>query len=152
MKIFVTVGTTQFDALIEYLDSHLPKDYEVLFQIANGEYKPKNFKFITYTDKIDALYQEYDYIITHAGAGTIYKLLDLHKKMIVVPNLDRIDKHQIDIANYMEKNNHVISCIEYSDIPDALKKLPTIKLDLYKKNSFFMSNEICDYIQNEFDD
>jgi beta-1,4-N-acetylglucosaminyltransferase len=147
MKIFVTVGTTKFDTLVEFLDKNLDNSYEVLFQISDGDYIPKNFPYIIYSDDINSLYNEYDYIITHAGAGTIYKLLDLNKKFIVVPNLDRIDQHQTDIANFIDINGYAISCNDFKDILQALKLLPKKEFIQYEKYKFFKTKEICQFIR-----
>ena len=150
MKIFVTVGTTQFDSLIEFLDNNLDHEDDVLLQIADGKYKPKNFKFIEFTKDINMIYKEYDYIITHAGAGTIYKLLELRKSFIVVPNMDRVDQHQTDIANFLEENFYALNCTDYNDIIPSLKKLSLIDLNIYEKESFFKIEEICDFIKSSF--
>jgi len=150
MSILVTVGTTNFDSLIEFLDNNFDEHEDVLFQIANGEYKPKQFEFIAFTKDIDALYKKYDFIITHAGAGTIYKLLDLRKKFIVVPNLERIDSHQTDIAQFVEENNYALTCINYEDIPLALKKLPTVTFEKYEKEPFVKAEEICNSLREWF--
>ncbi|MCF6245464.1 MAG: hypothetical protein L3J43_10580 [Sulfurovum sp.] len=147
MKIFITVGTTNFDSLIEYLDTNLNREFEVLFQIAQGTYRPKNFKYINFTEKIDALYAEYDYIITHAGSGTIYKLLDLKKKFIAIPNLERVDTHQTDIAQFLKEEHYALSCSDFKDIIPSLEKLPSLEFNIYKKETFFKANEICTFIQ-----
>ena len=104
MKIFVTVGTTKFDGLIEYIDNNFDsKKYEVFFQIADGKYIPKNFPYVRFVSNIKNFFLKCDIVITHAGAGSIYELLELNKKIIIVPNLERKDKHQLDIALFMEK-------------------------------------------------
>ena len=148
MKIFITVGTTKFDSLIEYLDNNLGTKNDVLFQIANGEYHPKNFKFINYTTKIDQLYKEYDYIITHAGSSSIYKLLNLRKKMIVIPNLERADNHQLDIADFVDTHNYAICCQDFKSIIPSLKKLPSSTFLFYQKSAFILDKEICKVLSN----
>lgn len=149
MKILITIGTTKFDTLIEYLDTNL--DYakkEVLFQIANGMYEPKNFPFIRFTDQIVEKYIDSDLIITHAGCGSILSLLELNKKIIIVPNMDRLDKHQLDIANFMHENKYAISCLEFNDILTAIKNIELTNFRLYKKNSFNQTHSIVKMINN----
>jgi beta-1,4-N-acetylglucosaminyltransferase len=148
MKIFITVGTTKFDSLIEYLDNNLNKEDDILFQIAEGKYQPKNFKFINYTTEINNLYKEYDYIITHAGSSSIYKLLKLRKKMIIVPNLERIDKHQLDIAHFVDTQNYAVCCQDFEKIIPTLKKLPSSTFLFYEKSTFILDKEICKVLNN----
>jgi len=147
MKIFVTVGTTTFDSLIEFLDNHLDVNDEILFQVANGKYLPSNFNYIRFTNDIDTMYREYDYIITHAGAGTIYKLLDLKKRFIVVPNLDRVDGHQTDLAQFLVDGFYALSCAEFKEIKPSLEKLPSLDFNMYQKESFFKGKDICKLIK-----
>ena len=127
MKILITVGTTSFNSLIKYLDENLDKNTDVLFQIAKGEYIPKHFKYIEFTQDINILYDEADLIITHAGAGTIYKLLNLNKKILMVPNLERVDNHQIEIAEYMGTNNHAIYCKSFNEIIESIGNIKDLK-------------------------
>lgn len=106
MKILITVGTTPFDNLIKVADEQLSQSHELVFQISEGGYKPKSGQSFKFTDDIEQCYLDADLIISHGGAGTIYRVLELDKKLIIVPNLDRIDHHQLDICDFMQKNNH----------------------------------------------
>ncbi|HEA1399118.1 TPA: hypothetical protein RVE45_003897, partial [Escherichia coli] len=77
----------------------------------------------SFRDDVDVFYNDADVIITHAGAGTLYQLLEKGKKIIAVPNLERIDKHQVDIATYMERNHYLLVCWDYNEIGDLLKSI-----------------------------
>lgn len=148
MKIFVTVGTTKFNSLIEFLDRNIEKNgkYEIEMQISDGDYKPSNWDYFDFTANIQSKYDNCDVVITHAGAGSIYKLLEMGKKIIIVPNLDRIDSHQTDIATYMDANNHAISVSILGEIPAALEKIQQIQLKPFEKIDFFKAEEIVDFI------
>lgn len=147
MKILVTLGTTKFDSLIEYIDKNISNEnYNITLQIADGIYKPKNFNYFTYKEDIEKYYKESDIIICHAGAGTIYRLLELKKKIIIVPNLDRIDNHQSDIATFMSKNNFALALEKYNELDDLLLKINNTSLEIFKKESFFKAQEIIDFI------
>ena len=104
MKILITVGTTPFDSLIKAADVQLGQNHKLIFQISEGE--PKSGHSFKFTDDIERYYNDADLIISHGGAGTIYRVLELGKKLIIVPNLDRIDNHQLDICDFMQKNKH----------------------------------------------
>lgn len=147
MKILVTLGTTRFDSLIKFIDENISdNDYEIIMQIADGVYKPKNFEYFTYIEDIKSYYENSDLIICHAGAGTIYQLLEMKKKLIIVPNLDRIDKHQSDISNFMNKNNYALTIENYNEIKNKIELSKNIKLDEFVKDPFFKVKEIHDFI------
>lgn len=138
MKIFVTVGSTHFNSLVEAVDAQLSSDlYDVTIQLADGQYKPKNHKYITYTQEVEHYYGDADLVITHAGAGTVFRLLELNKKIVVVPNFERIDDHQSDIADYMSSNGytgvcHQLAAIESSVIETNAKPVKEYTNDLFK--------------------
>jgi UDP-N-acetylglucosamine transferase subunit ALG13 len=147
MKIFVTVGTTRFDALIKAVDEKLfDLDYEVTMQIADGIYKPKHFNHFEYTRDIQKYFSEADVVISHAGAGSIYELLDLGKKIIIVPNFDRIDKHQSDITDYMDSNGYAKALYDLENLEEAIRKVHTSSFKEFKKESFFKVHEIIDFV------
>lgn len=152
MKIFVTVGTTSFDKMIEKVDNFFLKesDFNVTFQIADGKYIPVSGKYFSYTDKIYDYYNEADVVITHAGAGTIYTLLEMEKKIIAIPNLERIDKHQKDLAKYMESNNYLMVCWDYENLPFVIGSIRDFTPSKYKKNHFFKYDEIVDFVVQSY--
>ena len=149
MKILVTVGTTEYDSLISYIDS-APYfcDFSVEFQIANGKYLPQNHSFFTFISIEDIMkkYREADLIITHAGASTINKLLEMKKKFIVVPNLERSDRHQIDIADFISKNKYALVAYSLSQLEIFTDIIQNINFKTFNKETFFKSEEIVDYI------
>lgn len=138
MKVFVTVGTTPFDSLIRHIDETFRTDqHEVTLQIANGNYIPKRFPFFRFVNNIESFYKSNDIVITHAGAGSIYKLLEIGKEMIIVPNMDRIDKHQMDIAKSMYDNEYAVMCVNFSELSLLIDKAGKFKLRKFKKDKFF---------------
>lgn len=148
MKIFVTVGTTRFDSLIEFIDLNLSKDiYDVIFQISDGKYKPSNFKYFEFSSSISEYYFKTDLVITHAGAGSIYQLLEIQKKMIIVPNMERIDGHQLDIAEYMSRNKHALMTNKLEDIPELIVLAESFRPNIFKKRPFFKVQEILEFLQ-----
>jgi beta-1,4-N-acetylglucosaminyltransferase len=149
MKMFVTVGTTKYDSLISYMDSESSfYNLPIEFQIANGRYLPQKHPYFTFVDSIEInkKYRENDIIITHAGAGTIYKLLELKKKFIVVPNLERIDKHQTDIADFLLKNRYALVAYNMTQLAMFVEIIQNYDFKHFSKETFFKSNEIIDYL------
>jgi len=147
MKIFVTVGTTKFDGLIEYIDNNFDsKKYEVFFQIADGKYIPKNFPYVRFVSNIKNFFLKCDIVITHAGAGSIYELLELNKKIIIVPNLERKDKHQLDIALFMEKKGYAKTILDIKELNYFIERIDQYKFKKFKKEKFFKADEILNYL------
>lgn len=153
MNIFVTVGTTPFDTLIEAIDTFNFKErLNITMQISTGKYVPKNYKFFDFTERINEYYEQANIVVTHAGAGSIYNLLEKGKKIIIVPNLDRIDKHQDEISNYVYKNNYGKVCYSIKEIGENIEKLIECNIDLekYTKVDFFCTKMIEEIIDIEY--
>lgn len=137
MKVLVTVGSTHFDSLIAAVDKYLVSDdLDVTIQLADGQYKPKHHQFISFSDDIEQLYKDADIVITHAGAGTVYRLLELGKKIVVVPNFDRIDDHQLDIATYMFDNGFTGFCQRLKDIKNTVLEAAETEFKPYQYEAF----------------
>ena len=149
MKILVTVGTTKYDSLISYIDTESSfYNLPIEFQIANGKYIPQKHPYFTFLNRADIFkkYQEKDIIITHAGAGTIFELLEMRKKFIVVPNIERSDRHQTDIANFLSKNKYALVAYDLTQLEIFLDIIQKYDFRNFVKEEFFKSNEIIDYI------
>ena len=59
MKIFTTVGTTSFDLLIKSVDEFAAtnKDNDFIFQIANGQFHPRNGCYFRFENDIVHYYE-----------------------------------------------------------------------------------------------
>ena len=117
MKVFVTVGNTRYNSMIKAIDDHFSSDeFDITLQIADGEYLPKHHEYIRYSNNIEQYFKDAELVITHAGAGTVFQLLEDSIKMLVVPNHERVDTHQLDLTDYLEKNNFADVCYDLSTI------------------------------------
>ena len=127
MSVLVTVGTTLFDDLIEEIDKLKPvifsKGYnEIICQIGNGKYIPNlpNFKMIS---NLERFILSADLIISHAGAGTILDVLRLNKKLIVVVNPKLMNNHQLEIAEVLHNNKHLLMCSSPTELAHVIENL-----------------------------
>jgi len=143
--IFVTVGTTPFNSLIESIDkSGLQEDF--VLQTAEAEYVPKNYKHITFTDEVDKYFSDAEIIITHGGAGTLFRLLALNKKIIAVANEERSDKHQSDIIKKLQAEGHLIWCSNPNDMGSCIESARAFKPKKYTPPVTTIAESIADFI------
>ena len=149
MKVFVTTGTTDFTQLIEAVLT-LSDDYEVVVQTPTTYKNTPNCRFFDFVKNIADYYQWADIIITHAGAGSVYKLLELEKKILVVPNLTRKDKHQSQLANYVRDNNYGGVCFDLNTLASELNVCQSSCYDIYKNQSFSGITSILDLFELKY--
>lgn len=125
--VFVTVGTTKFERLIDTVLSDNILDIfnkqgfkKIIVQIGNGNHeklfpnvtweknsvvclKKKSLDIEVYRFKNtlkDDLDQA-DLVISHAGSGSIIESLEAKKRLVVVCNEDLMDNHQFELAEKM---------------------------------------------------
>lgn len=149
INVLVTVGTTTFDSLIKALDK--PTDeVEIFFQIANGAYLPVHHPYQKFVPDLSSKYSNYDLIVTHAGAGSIYTMLDMNLKFVVVPNLERSDKHQLELSKFVEINNYaktyLVENLTAISIMDVLQAVQVSQFVPYQKELFFKGKEIIEFV------
>jgi beta-1,4-N-acetylglucosaminyltransferase len=145
ISIFVTVGTTAFDQLIEAVDAQLSgPQFDVTCQIADGKYLPK-IKHVRFSDDFLRRFAQANVVITHGGAGTVFELLEQGKKIVVVPNLFRVDKHQTDLAKHVEQNNFGAVCWSLAELTTCLERCIDTTFNPYSKDPFFMAGELLEY-------
>lgn len=147
-NVFVTVGTTQFDDLIDSLNS--PETAQILEQLGCSHLSvqfgagqpPKlstNYRSIltesfAYKSSILADVSAADLVISHAGAGSIIETLKAGKPMVVVVNELLMDNHQTELAEQMSEDGHVLYCVPRT-LPAALAQLFDNQLRPYGKGN-----------------
>ncbi|XP_059150848.1 UDP-N-acetylglucosamine transferase subunit ALG13 homolog [Physella acuta] len=141
-RLFVTVGTTQFDSLIKEVTSVPVLDVlanlgftHVNLQIGRGTYEPTEIAetnitpCITYYRFKDSLVDdiaEADLVICHAGAGSIMDSLGAKKHVLVVINEELMGNHQSELAAKLAKDNYLYYC----SVPLLYKSLPSYDFNL----------------------
>jgi beta-1,4-N-acetylglucosaminyltransferase len=151
MKVLVTVGSTVFDSLVSVLDKKCDS-VNMLFQLSNGKYTPVNHDFKRFIPNIDSEYKKYDLVVTHAGAGSVYALLEKGKQILVVPNLERDDDHQKELAQFVEENNFgtvmTIEELKASDLDSVFKLVMAKEAARYTKAPFIAKDSILRFVTN----
>lgn len=118
MRIFVTVGSTHFDSLIEAVDSDEFLETatrlgytEIRAQIGNYQGpKLRNLKDVFSYAKPEEFSKNLmsaDLVIGHAGAGTVMEVLKIGKPLLVVVNSELMHDHQIEVAQALADRGFV---------------------------------------------
>jgi UDP-N-acetylglucosamine transferase subunit ALG13 len=72
----------------------------------------------------------------------------MNKVIIVVPNFERIDKHQYDIARYVEENHYGLVCWKLNMLEALLSQSRLFIPTQYSKEEFFKFEEITQMIKS----
>ncbi|KAI8800451.1 hypothetical protein BJ742DRAFT_841581 [Cladochytrium replicatum] len=149
--VFVTVGTTRFDALVNYVASTPFRDELVRkgftrLVVQHGSTPPPPPS--PFHPSLETMYYSYkpdlqpdilsaDLVISHAGSGTILETLTAGKAMLVVANATLMDHHQTDLALELHAQGHLVYCGDNVEkIVDALRDLDFAKLRKDGKGNF----------------
>jgi len=133
--IFVTIGSSHFGftRLIVEVDRLAGAGVlsDVAAQIGETEYEPRNCqwqRFLT-PAQLHAKMQDADFVICHAGCGTLEDGLRMRRKMIVMPRLVRHkeapDDHQWEIARLLAAHNRILLAQEVDELAPCIAKVPT---------------------------
>ncbi|KAI0647116.1 glycosyl transferase [Trametes meyenii] len=151
MHIFLTVGSTRFDALVQAAlsppvqDALRARGYTSLdVQCGNSDFdiSPLEQRAPDRWQRVDGAlqvnvwrfkpslredYERADLIISHAGSGTIIEVLRLGKPLIVVPNPTLQDNHQVELSDALAGLGHLRSST-VADLPQVIEKLDATAL------------------------
>ena len=135
--VFVTVGTTQFDALVlgisslEALSIFAEQGYTSMrIQYGRGEPPPPlppgapiPLESYDFKDTLAADMREASLIISHAGAGSIMEGLRVDARLLVVVNDALMDNHQQELARELDARSHLVATTP-AELLDALRAMP----------------------------
>lgn len=122
--VFVTVGTTSFDELIETITSSetlealKSRGYEnLILQVGRGKILPSSenrpqitLEAFRFKDSIAEDMRRADLIISHAGAGSCLEALGAGKPLLVVVNDKLMNNHQLELARQLHSDSHLLYC------------------------------------------
>ncbi|KAI0670315.1 glycosyltransferase family 1 protein [Trametes maxima] len=151
MHVFLTVGSTRFDALVQAAlaapvqDALRAQGYTSLdVQCGNSDFDPSPLEqrapdhwqrtdgtlqvnVWRFKPSLREDYERADLIISHAGSGTIIEVLRLGKPLIVVPNPTLQDNHQVELSDALAGLGHLRSST-VADLPQSIEKLDATEL------------------------
>lgn len=157
--IFVILGTQDklFTRLIKEIESLKKNNIikkEVVVQCGNTKYKSNILKIIDFMTKEEFLnnINKSDYIISHAGAGSIMDAIKVNKKVIVVPRLKKYGEHendhQIQISKEFGDLGYIINCKKLSNLKNCILDINNFNPRKFVPNNRKMIDTIENYISN----
>lgn len=154
--IFVTVGTdtNSFNRLLKKVDELIENgkiNEEVIMQIGNSNYEPKNakwFRFESY-EIMKQLNQKARLVITHGGVGSILTALIFGKPVFAVPRLkkfkEHVDDQQTELVKVLDKEGYVKGIFNLDRLEDEIK---TFKVRKMKSTKSLLINELKKQLSN----
>jgi len=147
--IFCTVGTTEFDSLVQTMDAIAAEmDETVIFQIGQGYYEPAQGEWFRFRSSIEDLVAEASLVVAHGGFGTTVEVLQSGTPLVSVPNPDRYDQHQEAILNRFSADGYLIACFDLADLYNAIIRARTTTLKPYPKPQTTLHLEIKAFIKD----
>ena len=153
--IFVTVGMNNlgFNRLIMEMDRIAPGfNEEIIMQIGNTSFTPKNTKYFDYKKKneMDTLYENARIVISHGGAGSIINILKRNKRAIIVPRQQKygeiFDDQQIELARELSQDGSVVMVCDVSKLQNVLLKLSTEAITQKHVKREYLIDKLNEYI------
>jgi UDP-N-acetylglucosamine transferase subunit ALG13 len=131
--IFLTVGTVMpFDRLVQAVDEAVAAGIiltPVFAQIGETSLRPRNMEYAPVLDKqdFDRRVTEAEYLISHAGMGTITTALERNKRLLVMPRRKRfhehVNDHQVATARKFGALGHVLVAYDAGEVPRRLQEI-----------------------------
>ncbi|KAJ3189380.1 N-acetylglucosaminyldiphosphodolichol N-acetylglucosaminyltransferase catalytic subunit alg13 [Gaertneriomyces sp. JEL0708] len=133
-RVFVTVGTTSFTALVDLVTSipflqalsdegfrHITIQHgrsPIMLPVLKDSL-PLTMHAYAFKPNLAQDVESADLIISHAGTGSILEALYARKKLIVVVNQTLMDNHQVELADVLDQQNHVVK----ADVHELVEQL-----------------------------
>jgi beta-1,4-N-acetylglucosaminyltransferase len=145
--IFVTVGSTDFDALVRDMDDLAPRIGEpVVMQIGLGEYEPKNAEFFRFSPALDDYYARASMVVAHGGLGTIVEALESGKKLVCVVNPTTYDRHQEHLLRLFSEQNNLLWCRDLAHLEESIRQARATDFAPYQTPACHIHDVINEYL------
>lgn len=146
--IFVTVGSLgKFDELIIKVDELVKKGKildKTIIQLGNSSFIPKHCDWFRFENEITDYYKKAKFVISHEGAGTLFELLRLKKKVISVTNKNTVDNP--DIVKVLSLKKHLLHCKKINDLEKYIDEIINVRLLEYQPTNCNIHNYINNFI------
>ncbi|MFN3371679.1 MAG: glycosyltransferase [Sphingomonadaceae bacterium] len=128
--IFLTIGTHEpFDRLVEAMDRWAGASGVEVFAQGAGRYRPRHFELVhkldpdSYRARVEAA----DFLVAHAGMGSIITALDCGKPIVVMPRRGHLNEtrndHQWATARQLASVPGILVAEDEAALPALLDRL-----------------------------
>jgi len=131
--IFLTVGTVlPFDRLVRAVDQAIETRLitrPVFAQIGQTALRPRNMEWVATLEKsaFDRKVAEADFVIGHAGMGSVMIALQHRKRLLVMPRMrqygEHVNDHQVADARRFAELGYVLVAYESAELPSRLRQI-----------------------------
>jgi len=130
--ILLTVGSQlPFNRLVRAVDEWAARtpEAEIFAQIGGGgieAYEPKHMEWAPYVDPedFDKLFRSSEFVIAHAGMGSIISALSFRKSIVVMPRRASLgehrNEHQLHTAKHFAQRAGIHVAMEESELAEAI--------------------------------
>lgn len=148
--IFVAVGTTDFDDLIVKMDEIAPSlSEEVVMQIGNGQYVPRNCQHFRFAPSLEPYYDKSTIVVSHGGLGIIMEALERGKKLVGLENAALQGAHQKDLLSTLAGEGYLIWCQDLNELSEALERARHREFKRYVAPQCEIHTVIAEFLQNQ---
>jgi len=147
--ILVTVGSTDFDALVRAMDELAPTlGDDVVMQIGAGSYEPRHAaEWFRYAPSLEGYYDRAEIVVSHGGLGTVVEVLRKGKRLVAASNPDRYDTHQDDILGTLAEAGHLVWCRDLARLREDLATVRAATLEPYVEPECRIHLAIHDFLE-----
>jgi len=133
--ILVTVGTyAPFERLIKTVDAWAARRNrkDVVAQIGRQRWSPQYLQWTTFLtpQDLDRKMQEASAVISHAGAGTIIRALELGKPLLVMPRRRHLHEvpsdHQLALVRHAQTLGNIAVALDEEEMSIKLDTIDTL--------------------------
>jgi UDP-N-acetylglucosamine transferase subunit ALG13 len=145
--IFVTVGTTDFDALAARMDELAPAlGEDVIMQTGRGLYTPLHCRSFRFAPSLEQYYDQARLVVSHGGLGTLVEVMRRGKPIIGVSNPDRYDLHQNDLLGELERGGFLVWCRDLGQLGDDIGRAGAMTFARYQDPPCHIHTVINDFL------
>jgi beta-1,4-N-acetylglucosaminyltransferase len=131
--MLVTVGSTDFDALIQTADRLVPSlQTQGVMQIGRGQYIPANIPHFRFAPSLAPYLEQASLVIAHGGLGTTMEVLNRGLPLVSVSNPECHDNHQDELLSHMSEEGYLVWCHQLDELEKAIEIARTTSLQRYQ--------------------